>query len=331
MNTFPRLVSDIGGTNARFALEISPYTYEEIRVFECKNYATLAEAINTYINLVSHKYGKVTSAALAVPSPIVDDTLFMVNSPWHLSSMTQTKLDTGLENIIFLNDFHALALAVPHIPKANLHKINNGTAAADKPIAIIGPGTGLGMATLIKHPIHDEYFAIPAEGGRSSFTAVTEEEFEIWQFCHRRFHHVSIERLISGSGLQTIYEAVCYINDIPINDYLPEPHEITDLGTNNKCFICKQTVDHFCRILATMASNLACITSSFGGVYIGGGIIPKMLDYFVKSDFKSRFEDKGRYRTFLEKMPIYIILDKYPAMYGSSYALDTFINKQYIP
>lgn len=331
MKSYPRLVSDIGGTNARFALETSPYIYEEIRVFECKSFPSLAAAINAYLHTVINKYGKVKSAALAVPSPIIDDTLFMVNSPWHLSSINQTKIDTGLENIIFLNDFHALALAIPHIPKDNLFKINNGIRAQDKPMSIIGPGTGLGMATLIKHPIENEYFAIPAEGGRSSFTAVTEEEFEIWQFCHRRFHHVSIERLISGPGLQIIYEAVCYINNTPITSSIPDPHEITELGINNKCFIAKQTVDHFCRILGTMVSNLACITNSFGGVYIGGGIIPKMLDYFVKSDFKSRFEDKGRFRTFLEKMPIYIILDKYPAMYGSSYALDTFINKHYIP
>lgn len=328
-HTFPRLVSDIGGTNARFAIEVSPYIYEHIKTFQCTNYKTLAEAIKTYLASTGHS--EIKHAALAVPSPIIDDTLFMVNSPWHLSSMSQTQKDTGLDSLIFLNDFHALALSIPHIPEDGLVKIAGTNIDKQKAIAIIGPGTGLGMATLVKHPKHEEYFAIPAEGGRSSFVAVSEEEFDLWNFCHRRFHHVSMERMLSGPGLQLIYEAVCSIQNIPIENNIPSPSEITEKGINNTCFICKQTVDHFCRILGTMASNLACITSSFAGVYIGGGIVPKILDYFIKSDFLSRFYDKGRYRSYLEKMPIYVITHQYPAMLGSSYALDTYLNKNYIP
>lgn len=326
---FPRLVSDIGGTNARFAIEVAPYVYEHIRTLSCNNFATLAEAINSY--LATTGYDQIKHAALAVPSPIIDDTLFMVNSPWHLSSMAKTQLDAKLDSLIFLNDFHALALSIPHIPKDKLVQVGGMEADPHKPICIIGPGTGLGMATLMKHPLENEFFAIPAEGGRSSFVAVTEEEFELWTFCHRRFHHVSMERFLSGPGLQIIYEAVCNIKNIPINSNIPTPGEITERGVNNTCFICKQTVDHFCRILGTAASNLACITNSFGGVYIGGGIVPKILDYFIASDFRSRFEDKGRYRSYLEKMPIYVIIHEYPAMLGSSYALDTYLSKHYIP
>lgn len=326
---YPRLVSDIGGTNARFAIEVSPYQYEHIRVLQCSEFPTLAEAIKVYLLASGHK--EIKHAALAVPSPIVDDTLFMVNSPWHLSSMKKTQEDCGLESLIFLNDFHALALSIPHIPQDKLVKVGGMEPDTQKPICIIGPGTGLGMATLIKHPLENSFFAIPAEGGRSSFVAVTDEEFELWNFCHRRFHHVSMERLLSGPGLQLIYEALCSIKNIQIDGKIPTPGEITDRGINNTCFICKQTVDHFCRILGTAASNLACITSSFGGVYIGGGIIPKILDYFLKSDFRSRFEDKGRYRSYLEKMPIYVIVHDYPAMLGSSYALETYLTKNYIP
>ncbi|MDD3266173.1 MAG: glucokinase [Burkholderiales bacterium] len=327
--TFPRLVSDIGGTNARFAIEVAPYIYEDIKTYQCNDYKTLAEAITTYLITTSHT--DIKHAALAVPSPIVDDTLFMVNSPWHLSSMSQTQKDAKLDSLIFLNDFHALALSIPHIPADGVIKIAGTETNRGKPIAIIGPGTGLGMATLIKHPINEEYFAIPAEGGRSSFVAVSEEEFDLWNFCHRRFHHVSTERMLSGPGLQLIYEAVCSINNIAIENNIPTPNQITERGINNTCFICKQTIDHFCRIFGTFTSNLACITSSFGGIYIGGGIIPQILDYFMQSDFLNRFYDKGRYRSYLEKMPIYVITHKYPAMLGSSYALDTYLNKQYIP
>ena len=327
-NNFPRLVSDIGGTNARFAIEIAPYEFVEIKTLTCRDYPTLADAINSYLN--ASEYPQVKHAALAVPSPIVDDTLFMVNSPWHLSSMMQTKIDTKLDSLIFLNDFHALALSIPHIPKDKLVKVGGEEPDSSKPICIIGPGTGLGMATLFKHPLQDEYFAIPAEGGRSSFAAVSEEEFELWQHVHRRFQHVSVERVLSGPGLQVMYEAICEIKGVAI-ERIPSPSEITELGVNNQCFICTQVVDYFCRILGTTASNLACITSAFGGVYIGGGIVPKILDYFLKSDFRCRFEDKGRYRTFLAKMPIYVIVHDYPAMLGSSYALETYLTKHYIP
>ena len=327
-NNFPRLVSDIGGTNARFAIEIAPYEFVEIKTLTCRDYPTLADAINSYLN--ASEYPQVKQAALAVPSPIVDDTLFMVNSPWHLSSMMQTKIDTKLDSLIFLNDFHALALSIPHIPKDKLVKVGGEEPDSSKPICIIGPGTGLGMATLFKHPLQDEYFAIPAEGGRSSFAAVSEEEFELWQHVHRRFQHVSVERVLSGPGLQVMYEAICEIKGVAI-ERIPSPSEITELGVNNQCFICTQVVDYFCRILGTTASNLACITSAFGGVYIGGGIVPKILDYFLKSDFRCRFEDKGRYRTFLAKMPIYVIVHDYPAMLGSSYALETYLTKHYIP
>lgn len=327
-NNFPRLVSDIGGTNARFAVEIAPYEFVEIKTLTCRDYPTLADAINSYLS--ASEYPQVKHAALAVPSPIVDDTLFMVNSPWHLSSMMQTKIDTKLDSLIFLNDFHALALSIPHIPKDKLVKVGGEEPDSDKPICIIGPGTGLGMATLFKHPLQDEYFAIPAEGGRSSFAAVSEEEFELWQHVHRRFQHVSVERVLSGPGLQVMYEAICEIKGVAI-ERIPSPSEITELGVSNQCFICSQVVDYFCRILGTTASNLACITSAFGGVYIGGGIVPKILDYFLKSDFRCRFEDKGRYRTFLAKMPIYVIVHDYPAMLGSSYALETYLTKHYIP
>lgn len=327
---YPRLVSDIGGTNARFAIETSPYNYEHINVSSCNDFATLADAINSFLEQSGYK-GKIKHAALAVPSPIIDDTLFMVNSPWHLSSMKKTQADSNLESLIFLNDFHALALSIPHIPKDTLIQVGGTEENPSKPILIIGPGTGLGMATLIKHPVENDFFAIPAEGGRSSFVAVSEDEFALWSFCHRRFHHVSMERLLSGPGMQVIYEALCSINNIQIEGSIPSPSEITERGVNNTCYICKQAVDHFCRILGTAASNFACFTSSFGGVYIGGGIIPKILDYFVKSDFRNRFEDKGRYRSYLEKMPIYVIQHKFPAILGCSYALDTSLTKGYIP
>lgn len=328
-NTFPRLIADIGGTNARFSIEVKPYTYEFTQILDCKKYRTLSEAAVSYLKSVN-MYGKVHHAALALPSPTVDDVLYMVNSPWHRQLMSKTKADMGMDSTIFLNDFHALSLAIPHINRNNLVKIG-GTDEPNpqKPIAIIGPGTGLGMATLLRHPL-GEYLSIPGEGGRSSFPAVNEEEIELWNFAHRRFHHVSVERFICGPGLQLIYEGLCSIDGKPI-DIIPTPAEITERGTNGTDFTCQRTLDVFCRMLGTVASNLAVITNAFGGVYIGGGVVPRILEYFIASDFRGRFEAKGRYHAYLAKMPVYVIVDPFPAFLGASYALDVYLNKGYIP
>ena len=329
-NMYPRLVSDIGGTNARFAIEFAPMQYDHTKILAVKEYKSLSEAIKQYLNAVGHndiKYG-----VLSVPSPIVDDTLFMVNSTWHLSSIQKTRDQLSFESLLFLNDFHSLSLSIPHLDRMQI--VQYGGIVDNRhlvyPVSLIGPGTGLGMATLIKHPGEDQYLSVTAEGGRSSFAAVTEEEFEIWKFIHKRFHHVSIERIVSGSGLQVLYEALCAIKSQPIKK-LPTPSEITGMAIHDSDFLCIQVLEHFCRILGTIASNQVCMANAFGGVYIGGGIIPKILEFFLKSDFRCRFEDKGRFRPYLAKIPVFIIMQEYPAFLGASYALDTYLNKGFIP
>lgn len=324
---FPRLVADIGGTNARFSLEVSPYQYEHTKVFACKDYQNLVDAATTYLKSVGVNH--VEYAGLALPTPIVGDQIFMVNNPWQTLSIAQTKEALGLKNIVFLNDFHALALSIPHLDEKNLVKIGGVDPDPYKPRGIIGPGTGLGVATLIRHP-NGEYLAVPAEGGHTTFTPANLEEMELWQYVHRRFSHVSFERFVSGPGLQLIFEAVSYQKHQNF-DHLPSPAEITRRALSRECWISQLTLDHFCRMLGTMASNLAVTTNSFGGVYIGGGIIPRILDYFSKSDFRCRFEDKGRLRKYLERIPTYVITHEFPAFLGVSYALDTIINQGYLP
>lgn len=329
MSQYPRLISDIGGTNARFSLEIKPYVYKHTKIFACKDFETLSDAVSEYLRLTG-QLGKIKSAALALPTPVVDDSIFMVNSPWQTFSQAQTRTEIGLDSLIFLNDWHALALSIPHLTDNELVRMGGtDNPNSTKPILVIGPGTGLGMASLIRHPL-GEYLAVASEYGRSSFPPVNEEEIELWKFVHKRFSHVSAERFLSGPGLQLIYEGLCHINEKPIKK-LPTPALITQKGVSGEDWICRQTVDTFCRMLGTVTSNVAVTTNSFGGVYIGGGIVPKILDYFIKSDFRSRFEDKGRYRPFLVKMPIYVITHKLPALLGASHALDTYLNKGYIP
>lgn len=325
--SYPRLVADIGGTNARFSLEVEQYTYKHTKVLACKDYASLVEAAKTYLHGIGIDH--VEYAGLALPTPIVGDHVYMVNNPWHTFSIEETKKQLGLKNIVFLNDFHALALSIPHLGEEHLAKVGGLEIDPYKPRGIIGPGTGLGVATLVRHP-HGEYLAVPAEGGHSTFTPANLEEMELWQFVHRRFSHVSFERFVSGPGLQLIFEAVSHQKRYDF-EQLPSPAEITRKAINHECWISQVSLDHFCRMLGTMASNLAITTNAFGGIYIGGGVVPKILDYFKQSDFRCRFEDKGRLRKYLEKIPTYVITHEFPAFLGVSYALDTIINQGYLP
>ena len=328
-NHYPRLLADIGGTNARFTIETSPLKFEFPMTLQCKNYPNLHSAVNGYLQIINFN-DKIKHGVLALPTPEFGDTFFMVNSPWQAFSREHTKEILEFDSLIFINDFHALALAIPFIESYDLIQVGGiGNIDETKPKAIIGAGTGLGMATLINHP-SGIYYSIPAEGGRSSFPPVSEEEIELWKFVHKRFSHVSAERFLSGPGIQLIYEGLHNIHK-KIIDIIPSPSEIVELGTNKKNWFCMQTVDIFCRMFGTVTSNLAVTVNAFGGIYVGGGIIPKMIDYFIQSEFRSRFEDKGRYRPFLVQMPVFVIMQPYPAFYGASYALDVYLNHGYIP
>ncbi len=329
-NFNPRLIADIGGTNARFGIEVAPFEYTEIKKLSCADYPTLSNAILSYLEMVNLT-GKIHHASLAIPSPIAgNDDMFMVNSPWNGQSMSKVSGEVGMKKVIFLNDFHALALSIPNIKQSHLVKIGgHDQLNLSKTISIIGPGTGLGAATLIKHPT-GRFFSVPAEYGRSSFAPANEEEIELWKFVNRRYSHVSTERFISGPGLQLIYEALCSIRGIVFNS-IPTPAEIVTRGLTNQEWMFTLTIDIFCRMLGTAASNLVVTTCSFGGAIIGGGIIPQMIEFFVKSGFRGRFEAKGRFHEYLAQIPVYVIMEKFPAFLGASYALETFLQDGYIP
>ena len=325
INSYPRLISDIGGTNARFALEVAPNKLKNIKTLLCKNYSSLAQAINDYLAQVA--YPKIKHALLAIPGPIVEgnDNLTLLNSPWKSVSRLEIQQLTKLSSFVFLNDFHALALSLPFIPQDKLVKVTAVSSDENKPRCVIGVGTGLGMGVLLKTPINNDYFALPTEGGHSSFPIFNEQEFELWKFIRNRHSHVSAERLLSGMGLELIYQALCHQKMINV-ECVPSPEDITKRGITNQCVICNETLHHFCRMLGTVTANLACMSNAYGGVYIGGGIVPRILDFFLKSDFKSRFCDKGRLSSYMSNLPIYVIMHNYPALFGSVYALNTYLS-----
>ena len=303
---YPRLVADIGGTNARFALETAPQMIEKAEVLPCKDYDTVVDAAKTYLERAGSP--KVLHAAFAIANPILGDWVQMTNHHWAFSIET-TRQALGLETLILLNDFTAQALAVT---KKDLVQIGGQKPIEFAPKAVIGPGTGLGVSGLVHSAAG--WVALSGEGGHTSFPPFDDMEVLIWQYAKNKYGHVSAE----------IYEALAKRDNI--KQYRLKPSEITDKALSGTSPLCRQTLDIFCAMLGTVASNLALSLGARGGVYLCGGIIPRVLDYFKTSPFRSRFENKGRFEAYLAAIPVYVVLSEFPGIVGAAAALDNHLN-----
>lgn len=316
-----RLIADIGGTHARFALSTSVDVIQDVEVVDVADYPTIEAAINHYLRSVGNP--KIRHAALGIANPIVGDHVKMTNFPWEFS-IEATRVACGLEKLHFINDFTALALALPHLPQSDLRSVGGGQSVAGTPLGVIGPGTGLGVSALIP-TTKGGWVPLAAEGGHVSFSPSDENELILWQEAHAEFGHVSMERLVSGSGLQFIYRKLCERAGAPAQEH--SAAEISKHAIADSCRYCRAALDTFCAILATVASNLALMLGARGGIYIGGGIIPKLGDYFVTSPFRERFNDKGRFSDYLAAIPIFVITGENPALAGAAAYLDACIDE----
>jgi glucokinase len=311
----PRLLADIGGTNARFALELGPGRVGAIEVLPCAAHATLADAVRTYLALPAvAAHGGVRHAAIAIANPVVGDFVRMTNHHWEFST-EGLRRELGVDTFVVVNDFSALAMALPHLAAHEKHQVGGGAPVADAPIGLVGAGTGLGVSGLV--PGTDgAWTALRSEGGHVTFSPADEREVAILQFAWREFDHVSAERLLSGAGVELIYRALAHYRGQPA-EALDAP-EISRRGLGDTCPLCVEVLDAFCGMLGTIAGNLAVTLGAQGGVYIGGGIVPRLGERFGLSCFRERFERKGRFAGYLAQVPTYVITAEYPAFVGVS-------------
>lgn len=324
--TYPRLLADIGGTNARFALETAERQFEAVSVLACADYPGLPDAINSYLasTAVSQaqirhdaKIAGIKNAAIAIANPIDGDNVRMTNHHWSFSiSAVRAQLD--FSSLLVVNDFTALAMALPYLDASQLQKIGGGVDVPGSAIGLIGAGTGLGVSGII--PAGNSWSALSSEGGHASFAPVSREEMRILESLWQQYEHVSAERLLSGKGLELICTA--------ISGKTLEAADITRHALDGSCADCLRTVEHFCAILGSMAGNVALTLGATGGMYIGGGIVPRLGALFAASAFRQRFEAKGRLRSFLAQIPTYLITEEYPAFLGVSAMLADHLGKQ---
>lgn len=308
-----RLLADIGGTNARFVLETGPGRLEAIEVLSCQEHASLGEAIRAYLALpqLAGLGAGIRHAAIAIANPVTGDQVRMTNHHWAFS-IEALRQECGFDTLMVVNDFSALARSLPHLGDQK-RQVGGGAPVPDAPLGLLGAGTGLGVSGLI--PCGNSWTALRSEGGHVGFSPVNELEVAILQYAWREFEHVSSERLLSGAGVELIYRALSERAGRPGSLTAPE---ISRRALSGECALCDEVLEAFCGMLGTAAGNLAITLGAQGGVYIGGGIVPRLAERFDRSSFRRRFEQKGRFSDYLAQVPTYVITADYPAFLGVS-------------
>ncbi|SIQ11790.1 transcriptional regulator, RpiR family [Aromatoleum tolulyticum] len=308
----PRLLADIGATNARFALERAPGRVEAIEVLHCGDYAGIVDVIQAYLRQQGGPAPR--HAAIAIANPIDGDHVKMTNRDWQFS-IEETRRALGFDTLLVVNDFTALAMALSRLSTGERVQVGGGEPAPDGVIGLIGPGTGLGVSGLI--PAEDRWITLGSEGGHTTFAPADERELFILQYAWREMPHVSSERFVSGPGLELIHRALAERNGVagvqPLN-----AADIVTRAVAGGDPLCAEVIDCFCAMLGTVASDLALTLGSVGGIYIGGGVVPRLGALFQRSSFRQRFEAKGRFADYLARIPTYLITAPYPALQGVS-------------
>lgn len=309
------LVGDIGATNARFALVAPDGTISDIRVLLCDDYPTIGDAIAGYLK---DEPGKVPMrAVLAVAAAPTGDRISMTNHPWTFS-IAELRQQLKLQSLRVVNDFLANAAAVPHLKEAERNKVGPGEADATAPVGVIGPGTGLGVSVLVPTP--EGPLPLPGEGGHVTMAPASKRESAVLDVMRARFDHVSAERLLSGPGLVNLYNTLCEISGVRAAS-LTAP-QITDPQIAETDPVAREATEMFCAMLGTIAGNLALTLGARGGIYIAGGIVPKLGERFAASAFRERFEAKGRLKSYLARIPTFVVVRPFAALLGASKLLE---------
>ena len=314
-------MADIGATNARFGL-VNGGVMSDVAVLKCADYKDPAEAAQAYLAGRGKPLPGATSltlpviGAFAVAAPLDgSDRVSMVNHPWSFS-IADVRARLGLENLSVLNDFEALAGAVLHLGPRDYFTIGPAVAQKNKPVVVIGPGTGLGVAG-IAFGRDGAPVILPTEGGHVTMPAATAREFALFEWLkNNKYSHVSAERVVSGKGLLNLYQAICGVDGrFPQDDMTAA--DIGEAAVVGGCAICAEVLDLFCHFLGVVAGNLALSYGAFGGVFIAGGIVPKLgEEYFRQSRFHDSFQAKGRFRDYMARIPVCVVTHPFPGMEG---------------
>lgn len=317
----PRLLADIGSTFARFAVESSPGVFEQTRALRCDEYPDFLSALRAYLATVTGPMPR--HGAIAIANPVEGDQVRMTNYTWQFS-IEATRAAVGFETLVVVNDFTALAMSLPHLGSDGARQVGGGSPRERSVLGVLGAGTGLGVSGLV--PVDDGWVSLASEGGHVAFAPQNARELFVLEYAWRQFAHVSAERLVSASGIELIHRALAARAERPAEP-IAAP-EIARRAVAGECTLCAEAIDVFCEMLGTIAGNLAVTLGAFGGIYIGGGIVPRLGSYFDRSGFRARFEAKGRFSEYVAHIPTYVITTDTPTFTGVSAILNAQLKKR---
>lgn len=309
-----KFVADVGGTNIRIA-QVEQGKLLNIKKYLCNDFPDIDSAIKTYFDSlpeINFTYG-----CIAIACPVPGDWVKMTNHYWEFSIQALTQ-SLELTWLGVINDFTSVAHSLPVLDETQKVQIGPGTVKPEANIAVFGPGTGLGVDHLTW--TNSGWKALDGEGGHVDFAPQDEDEFAIWRYLKNKLGHVSAEEVLSGRGIVQIYQGLAAQQQVPA--VLDEAAEITAKALSNECALCRQTLDQFCKIMGSFAGNLALNLGTAGGVYIGGGIASRFVEHVRNSEFRARFEDKGRFRHYVSTIPTFIIVEPDHGLLGASAYLD---------
>ncbi|WP_122429886.1 glucokinase [Pseudomonas viridiflava] len=309
------LVGDIGGTNARFAIWEED-TLHSVRVFPTIDYIGPEKAIEVYLQDLELKRGDIGYVCLAVAGPVDGDLFQFTNSHWELSRKAFCE-DLKVEHLLLINDFTAMALGMTRLKDDEYLTVCHGVGKPDRPRAVVGPGTGLGVGTLIKES-DTRWLALPGEGGHVDLPIGTAREALLWTRLMAEHEHVSAEVVLSGAGLLLLYQVSCALDDI--EPELKSPAAITTAALAGDP-VAAAVLDQFCVFLGRVVGNQVLTVGGLGGVYIAGGVVPRFTDFFMNSGFKRALAEKGVMSDYFKGLPVWLVTAEYPGLMGAGVAL----------
>ena len=317
--SYPRLLGDVGGTNVRLAIQ-GQVDGPLLRVgtYACASFPGVLDAIRHHLAVEAldcPRWG-----AIGIATAITGDAVRMTNHPWSFS-IRALETSLGMDQLMVLNDFSALAMSLQALREDERWQVGGGSPVTRAPMALIGPGTGLGVSGLVPTLSGAGMVPIAGEGGHVTLSSFNSEERAVLEVLHWRFGHASAERALSGPGLENLYMALGQVRGARVRELAA--HEVTAAAQAGSDPQASDTLDLFSSLLGNVAGNLALTLGARGGVYVGGGIVQRLGRHFNAARFRQSFEAKGRFREFLSQIPSFIILrTEQAALKGASLALD---------
>ncbi len=303
------LLADVGGTNVRFAV-LADGAIGPIEHFAVADYARFDEALAAHLAR-QPDHVAIRSAVFAVAGVVEGERCPLTNNAWIVDA-PELRARFGFTSIRLINDFEAVAWALPHLTQQDLRKIGGGAPKLESPMLTIGPGTGLGVAAYV--PGGEGGRVLHSEGGHTSLPSGSPREDAIVALLRDRFGHVSAERVVSGPGLINLYRTIAALDGVAVPER--RASEISRAAIAGSCAVSRAALDIFCAVLGDVAGNFALVLGAQGGVFLGGGIVPHMRDYLPASQFRARFDAKGRMSVYVQAIPVYLILHDDPAFIG---------------